>query len=293
VWAGQLQGGYDRFVRFFPGAWGEYEWQCVELVMRYMYLVYGIAPYSADGNSVVSNYNGNALTKVRNNGNGVPSSGDIVSMAGTASNPNGHTGVVTAVNVTGGKGTVTIMEQNASSTGWGPINVSGNVLGSLVTGWLHHKVSAPGPKLASVSSLRTPDGYIHVFSGNSTGSVWETWFGNGHAPTSDLLGTPTGSPITSVSSMYAPDDYIHVFAGVQSGDIYEFYFGNGNPPKLDKLSNLDGQPVTSVSSVQTSDGYIHVRFGSENVSGPGPGLMPAAMEALVRQVAASVKSPQP
>src|SRR5690348_14727713 len=33
---GPVQGGHDRLVRFFPGAWGEYEWECVELAMRYM-----------------------------------------------------------------------------------------------------------------------------------------------------------------------------------------------------------------------------------------------------------------
>ena len=35
---GPLQGGYDYLVRFFSGAWGEYEWECVELSMRFMYL---------------------------------------------------------------------------------------------------------------------------------------------------------------------------------------------------------------------------------------------------------------
>jgi len=53
---GPTQGGTDHLVRFYPGAWGEYEWECVELVMRYLYLVYGIAPYSANGNTVVSDY---------------------------------------------------------------------------------------------------------------------------------------------------------------------------------------------------------------------------------------------
>jgi hypothetical protein len=137
---GIYQGGTDYEVHFFPGAWGEYEWECVELVMRYMYLVYGIAPYNANGNTVVSNYPGSTLTKVSNTGTTVPSPGDIVSMAGTASVPGGHTGVVTAVNVTGGTGTVTIMEQNASSDGWGTIRVSGNILGSSVTGWLQRRV---------------------------------------------------------------------------------------------------------------------------------------------------------
>src|ERR1700691_3925310 len=46
---GQLQGGSDHLVHFFSGAFGVYEWECVELVMRYMYQVYGIHPYSANG----------------------------------------------------------------------------------------------------------------------------------------------------------------------------------------------------------------------------------------------------
>src|SRR5579863_2300262 len=45
----------------FPGpkgkaGWGEYEWQCVELSMRFMYLIYGIYAYNANGNQVVDNY---------------------------------------------------------------------------------------------------------------------------------------------------------------------------------------------------------------------------------------------
>jgi CHAP domain-containing protein len=138
---GPLQGGYDHLVRFFSGAWGEYEWECVELVMRYMYLVYGIHPYGANGSTVVGNYSGSVLTRVSNNGSSLPIPGDIVSEG--AATTNGHTGVVTNVNVANGKGTVTIMEQNATSNGWGSIPVSGNVLGSGVTGWLHHKVSTP------------------------------------------------------------------------------------------------------------------------------------------------------
>src|SRR5437588_4211285 len=40
----------------FPGGWGEYEWQCVELSMRFMYLAYGINAYNANGNEVVDHY---------------------------------------------------------------------------------------------------------------------------------------------------------------------------------------------------------------------------------------------
>lgn len=52
--------------QFFPGAHGEYEWECVELSMRFMYLAYGIDPYPANGNGVVANYSGSRLVKVNN-----------------------------------------------------------------------------------------------------------------------------------------------------------------------------------------------------------------------------------
>jgi CHAP domain len=137
------QGGTDVEAYFFQGAWGEYEWECVELVMRYMYLVFGIVPYSANGDTVVSNYNGNVLTQVSNNGTSLPSPGDILSWAGSDESPNGHTAIVTAVNVANGSGTITVMQQNASADGWGTVSVADNVLttqisGGSVTGWLHN-----------------------------------------------------------------------------------------------------------------------------------------------------------
>jgi hypothetical protein len=131
---GTFQGGYNQTVNFYPGAYPVLEWQCVELVMRYMYLVYGVPPYSANGSTVVSNYTGTALTQIPNTGSSLPSPGDVISEGAATSN--GHTGVVTAVHVTNGSGTVTMMEENASPGGYATIHVSGDTLGSGVTGWL-------------------------------------------------------------------------------------------------------------------------------------------------------------
>ena len=50
---GPTEGGSDHVVSFFPGAWGELEWECVELSMRWMYLAWGVNPYPADGWDVV------------------------------------------------------------------------------------------------------------------------------------------------------------------------------------------------------------------------------------------------
>lgn len=128
-------GGYDRTVHFFPGAWGEYEWECVELSMRWLYLAYGVHPYSANGDQVVNNYSGAAgggLVKIANGTHGVaPQPGDVLAF------PRVHTAVVTASSVDGaGNGTVTVIEQNASANGWDTYAVHGwSVAG--VSGWLH------------------------------------------------------------------------------------------------------------------------------------------------------------
>jgi hypothetical protein len=141
-------GAPNRLVRFFPGAWGELEWQCVELSMRYLYLAYGVSPYGANGKDVVDNYSqayGGGLVKV---GNGIPGTkpapGDVISFGPTASSSFGHTGVIESVFVDdAGNGEIHILSQNDTADGWRVIPVSnwsvnGPATGlGAVTGWLH------------------------------------------------------------------------------------------------------------------------------------------------------------
>ena len=115
--------------------------------MRFMYQVYGIAPYSANGYQVVDNYPGTTLDKVANNAASLPTPGDILSFAISTKHPGvGHTAVVTAVSVNSrGNGSVTYMQENASANGWGSTTIAANVLGDSVTGWLHNPNSSPTP----------------------------------------------------------------------------------------------------------------------------------------------------
>lgn len=94
---------------------------------------------------MVSNYPGSALAKVSNNGASLPAPGDILSEAGTNSNPDGHTGVVAAVNVVNGDGTVTIMEENGT-TGSGRAEV--------------HCLDGPG--FSGRLDVATPRAYLHT-----------------------------------------------------------------------------------------------------------------------------------
>ncbi len=129
---GRSQG---RLVRFYPGAWGHYEWQCTELVFRFMYLAYGVTPYNAPtGGQVVDNwrpeYGGN-FEKVRNGSGALPSPGDIVSTTAT------HTAIVTGVEVDEqGDGFITVLEQNAPNDGSATWKVNGRRIDK-VKNWLH------------------------------------------------------------------------------------------------------------------------------------------------------------
>jgi len=150
---GPTQGGSDHPVAFFPGAWGEFEWECVELSMRWMYLAWGVNPYPANGWDVVRDYNfGSYKAKFNPNGpqlivvkNGVigavPQPGDVISVARSETNVFGHTAVVTANAVdASGDGTITIIQQNGGTgnDGWATYPVSNWVVGDGVSDWLHN-----------------------------------------------------------------------------------------------------------------------------------------------------------
>ncbi|MGO9963946.1 MAG: CHAP domain-containing protein [Acidimicrobiales bacterium] len=148
---GPTQGGSDHVVYFFPGAWGELEWECVELSMRWMYLAWGVNPYPADGWDVVRDYplyrarynpDGPQLVVVTNGTPGAaPQPGDVVSIGRTQDNEFGHTAVVTADAVDAqGNGTITLIQQNGGTgnDGWATYAVNNWVVADGVTGWLHN-----------------------------------------------------------------------------------------------------------------------------------------------------------
>ncbi|MGD0084625.1 MAG: CHAP domain-containing protein [Acidimicrobiales bacterium] len=147
---GSDQSGDNYLVQFFPGAWGEYEWECVELSMRWMYLAWGVKPYGANGNGVVADYpNGSpgypTIDVVKNGTAGkAPQPGDVLSIDN--SDDFGHTEVVASSSVNGyGDGTVTAITENdgAGSNGWASLPVtdwlvSDGIPGDAVLGWLHN-----------------------------------------------------------------------------------------------------------------------------------------------------------
>lgn len=236
------QGGTDRLVHFFTipsQAWGEYEWECVELVMRYMYLVYGIAPYNAPGGKdVVANYGGTGttvLTKVNNDGKSLPSPGDIISVGaapvnpatGVSPNSYGHTAVVTAVSVDGsGNGTLTDMQQNATSNGVGTLaitggKITGTVLGGSVTGWLHNPNAGTTPPAVHGAAIYVASsGAVALVATGSAGDLETTWQTAAGSSWSGWVGLG-GSNLQGTPALYADSSgRLTAFAIGTDGNLY-------------------------------------------------------------------------
>jgi hypothetical protein len=184
--------GPDVLVNFFPGAWGAFEWECVELSMRYLYLAYGIAPYSANGKDVVWNYSGNKLVQISNGQAGVvPAPGDILSYGPATTY--GHTSVVSASYVdANGNGAITVIEQNAVANGTGTHAVVNWVVQDSmpVSGWLHdpHNPTPTPMWTPTVTLTRTP-------------TVTPTWTST---PTSTRTPTPTSTRMPTVTFTRTP-----------------------------------------------------------------------------------------
>ena len=129
-------------VPFFSGTWGEIEFECVELSMRFLYQEWGIQPWSGDANTIKDSPPASMVFYPNGTHAIVP--GDILTENGTTQNSYGHTMIIT--------GTINILEQNASSNGsrslyvtnWN-VNPDAWVWGETIQGWLHAKINIVSP----------------------------------------------------------------------------------------------------------------------------------------------------
>jgi hypothetical protein len=153
-------------VRWSKPGWGHFEWECVELAMRFMNVVYGVMPYGANGNQVVANYKpsyGGDLVAISNGTTGLaPQPGDIMSF----DSPNsafGHAAVVTYTQVdTNGNGKIALMTQNDTADGWRKLTVTAwqvQGFGSYApSAWLHDPQGRGGAGVAAPASTATSSG---------------------------------------------------------------------------------------------------------------------------------------
>jgi formylglycine-generating enzyme required for sulfatase activity len=146
--------GTDIKVYFFEtDTVGAYEWECVELAKRYVYLKYGVNPFwSYGGKYFVSEFlknNPESPLKVIKNGTASkpPKPGDVISLYSTSTY--GHVAIVSASNVNGyGYGKIEIIEQNGDKDGRRDIKISNwKVEGAI--NWLH-EIPTPPPGMVFV-----------------------------------------------------------------------------------------------------------------------------------------------
>ena len=314
---GPLPGsGWGRQVNFFPGAWGEFEWQRTELVKRYLYLKYGTAPYSANGKYVVSNYPGSSLIKTANGGTEIPSPGDVLSISYSSIDMVGHAAIVSTVAVnSSGNGIITTVEQNASPTGTREVNVVGGVLQSGVTGWLHDPQSTPfttfqsnintlysrsgslsyntlqgmssgtSPSTARtaegdyVTAFRANTGALHIYNHTTKNSTVTTQ--GIAAGTSPSITTPGGS--TWVASFQANTAIAYLYSSaVGSGQSLGMGMAANTSPAIASLSS-----TTHAVAVQANTGYLWLYETGDTPVSPAQGMKASTSPSIKKTISSS------
>ena len=143
VWAcGPIPGSGtpDYGDAFESSPWG---FQCTELANRFLWEAWGISPIfgaALDGANFAATVHAD-YPSVPDIANGTPGQpylpGDIVSFSGSSLEPDGHVAVVIASTEDGsGNGQVTVMEENASSSGQETLTVSNWMLQKAPGSWV-------------------------------------------------------------------------------------------------------------------------------------------------------------
>jgi hypothetical protein len=189
---------------------GEGEWQCVELAMRFMILTYGVTPYGANGDGVVDNYtaaDGGGLVKYSNGTPGVaPLPGDVISFTDSISA--GHVGIVATSAVDGnGNGSITMLSQNDTDDGWRTLPVTNWNVGGFTHhtahSWLHDPAGRGWGATSSTTgawggvTARAGGGYWPVTPFGKVAGGGAPLFGDAsafrlNAPIVDIAATPSG-----------------------------------------------------------------------------------------------------
>ena len=219
--------------------WGEEEFECVELAMRFMAEIYGVSAYGANGDDVVRNYrttDGGGLVKVNNGTVGKPPvPGDVMSFDSPGL---GHAAVVAASSVNAsGNGSITLLSQNDTTNGWRTLAVSHWKVASfgdqVPYGWLHDPAGRgnPGAKTTGAGYwMLGGDGVVYAFGGVGN-------FGAGDARATALAPRHDGQGYWVVDD----DGTVRAFGTART---------YGTAPDLDA-----GEAITTISGTPTGNGY--------------------------------------
>jgi hypothetical protein len=183
-----------HLVQFFPKAWGEYEFECVELVMRFLYQQWGIKPWQGSANTIKDS----PPASIEFFPNGTPSivPGDIITENGINQNSSGHAMIITGVDLDEyGTGFISILEQNTSNNGSRSLHVTNWTVdpdpytwGQTIQGWLHVKANQDLPLTISgntgISSatlrfnFNGPQTVVAAHNGSYSLNVSTNWSGS-------------------------------------------------------------------------------------------------------------------
>lgn len=167
----------DNLVDFYAGGSVEQEFECTELVKRYLYLAYKLPSQgNTSGKDVVNVYTklqGSPFHKVVNDGSihMVPQEGDVLSYDASSKNASGHTSIVTGSHQNqDGTWSITVIEEN--------IALSGTATLTMGTDW---KILPDNNHYGQVSSWMTPraissaQSYIPTPTDTPTPNATPTW----------------------------------------------------------------------------------------------------------------------
>lgn len=249
-----------------PVGVAQYEWQCVELVMRYLYLAYQVVPYPAPGGKDVvkdfplAKYPG-LMQQVNNDGKSqtAPQIGDVLSYSDNdPNNTAGHTSIVTGNSVnSSGNGTISVIQQNSSKatanlavTKWviQPFTYNGKYK-MQVTGWLHVLASSP------------VHGYLNGVATISANDVWAVGFNSTNSSTQTLIEQWNGSNWVVISSPNAGSNNSELYAvtALSASDIWsvgDYYDSQGNSYTL--IEQWNGTSWNIVQSPTPSGSLIQL-----------------------------------
>jgi surface antigen len=114
-----------------------------------------------------------------------------------------------------------------------------------------------------IDSLVTTDGVRHIYSGTSTGKLYETWWDANHAPSTHLVAN-IGADIEGISAHQTADGNQHVYYGTQGGTIGEMWWGpNSGGYRVGQTYQL-GSAITALSGEVTTDGTQHIYTAAAN-----------------------------
>ena len=232
----KIGNSHDYYVSFYPGGPQEQEWECTELVKRYLYEVFRVHNLgNTNGSQVVSNYYqaySNIFNEITNGTSGVfPQIGDVLSY-GDPTKTAGHTSIVTDLTITDkikGNGSITIIDENGFASGQGKHTITSwfvdgtNDGGNQITAWLTPKIQPQAWNV--VPSLNPPVRFDQLYgvAAVSASDVWTVGsYQNSNGTYKTLIEQWNGTNWSVVHSpnigMY--DNELYGVAAVSANDVW-------------------------------------------------------------------------